>query len=285
MTPEDFAVALKNLPADTAITAEHILAILSVLKPNAKVESNYSQWDSEKLIDQKILADWIGESESTIEKWRKKAEGPIITYKNKKVAYMVKDVRDWLYGNQYASPAEHRQAKQKELLDSMGLRAFAGMEFDTVFSTIYVDDKPVPFFESIYEENNITGYETLWAEKNSLASWFLSVLELDIDIDTIISELESKVNDGLDINSTQSFIKNNQLYTENFGHIVARQQTKSFEDYKLLVSALFNLGLDFTQQNSDGLTAIDLAKQNNNENLIRMINSKTLFEKLNTTLP
>lgn len=282
MTPEEFAAVFKKLLPDTTMTPEHLLAALPIL--NA-AEQNYEEWSGEKLINQKVLSEWIDETESNLEKLRKRGEGPQITYKNKKVAYMVKDVRDWLYSNQYQSPAEHRDGKRKELLESMGLRAFFGMEFDTVFPTIYIDYQPRPFFESIDEELNITGYEVLWAEKDSLTSWYLSVCELGIDIDAIISELEKRVNDGLDINAPQSFIKNNEAYSACFSHIIAKQKMESFQEYALLINTLFKLNVDFTQTNSNGETAIDLAKQCGNENLVKMIESKALFDKLNEMLP
>ena len=256
---------------------EHLIAILSSLPsnlPSAQINVLYSTWDKEKVINEQALAEWIGVSVKTLRAWRLLGKGPQFEKLEKKlVGYQVGTIREWLKSRKVQSTTEADTLK------------FGGMEFDTVFPTIYIDYQPRPFFESLDEELNITGYEVLWAEKDSLASWYLSVCELGIDIDAIIGELEKRVNDGLDINAPQSFIKNNEAYTACFSHIVAKQKMELFQEYALLINTLFKLDIDFTQTNSNGETAIDLAKQCGNENLVKMIESKALFDKLNEMLP
>lgn len=256
---------------------EHLIAILSSLShdlPSAQINVLYSTWDKEKVINEQALAEWIGVSVKTLRAWRLLGKGPQFEKLEKKlVGYQVGTIREWLKSRKVQSTTEADTLK------------FGGMEFDTVFPTIYIDYQPRPFFESLDEELNITGYEVLWAKKDSLTSWYLSVCELGIDIDAIISELEKRVNDGLDINTPQSFIKNNEAYTACFSHIIAKQKMESFQEYALLINTLFKFNVDFTQANSNGETAIDLAKQCGNENLVKMIESKALFDKLNEMLP
>lgn len=47
------------------------------------------------LIDQKTLSIWLGESESTIEKWRRKSgDGPDPIFKKGKISYRVGTVKE-----------------------------------------------------------------------------------------------------------------------------------------------------------------------------------------------
>ncbi len=101
MTPSDFQEQLSQLPSDTPITAQHILAILAALQPKPARDQNYSQWDNQKIIDQDTLAEWLGESPRTIEKWREvPGKGPaFIKRQGKNVRYREEDVRNWFKKN------------------------------------------------------------------------------------------------------------------------------------------------------------------------------------------
>jgi hypothetical protein len=279
MTPNDFLGQLSQLPPDTPITAQHLISILAILTENgtpsggeSKDSKYYYSLDREDLVNEVELAKWINRSVQTLKNWRVIGKGPKFT-KDGGVNYRVGTVIDWI------------RNKEAQSTTQADFRKFGGMEFDTVFPTIYIDFEPKPFFESLDEESTITGYEVLWAEKGSLSSWFLSVMELGIETDTIISELEKRVQNGLDINSTQSFLKNNQPFSETLAHIIAKIKMDSFEENRLLINALFTMDIDFKQVNSDGLTAIEIAKQYHNDNLVKMIESKALFDKFNEILP
>ena len=287
MTPEVFKQQLQSLPPNTPITAEHILAILSVLSPSNVQPSDqaYSTWDSGKLINQKVLAEWIGESESTIEKWRKLQKGPIATYKGKKVIYEVGAVRDWLKSNTHKSTAEHRQSKNDEIAKSMGLSNFGSIEYDSVFATIYINDIATPFFETIrdneedYLEMEFTGYQVVWTEKDSFASVLLSGYELKIEAEKIVDEILRIVDTGTPINKLQTVLINNQAHSINLTHLIALN-TYEFDQYTLLIKDLYNAGLDFHLKDNHNQTSLDIANTNNNSHLVNMINSFDLHKKL-----
>lgn len=285
MTPEDFKSRLSNLPPDTPITAEHIVAIFSAMIDNPKIDENYSQWDSDKLINQTVLAQWLGESESTIEKWRrKKGDGPDPIFKKGKVSYRVGAVREWLDKITYKSIGEYQAAKSKEKLNKLGLKSFT-TEYDSVFPSIYLNHIATPFFDTIrdneddYLEMNITGYQTVWTEKDSIASLYLSSHELNIEVDKIIEELlRLKVN-GTDLNKLETILINNQAHSINLTHLIALN-TYDYDQYTILVKELYSNGLDFHTIDSNGKTSIQLAEENNNMHLCNMINSFDLYKKL-----
>jgi hypothetical protein len=146
MSPEQFQQQLAELPADTPVTAQHILAMLEILRNASKPQTiaqapkdqNYSKWDDQKVIDQDTLAEWINESPSTLEKWRMTNNtGPQATYKKKRVGYQVGKVREWLNQNTHDSNVQHQHAKQAELQAALTGKKikklfYMGMEWDDV---------------------------------------------------------------------------------------------------------------------------------------------------------
>jgi len=90
---------LKTLPPETPSSAAHLLAILEAIKGGTSepaTEQNYSQWDDQRYIDEKTLADWIGEAVPTVKSWRSKGTGPQYLSNPKNVRYQVGHVREWL---------------------------------------------------------------------------------------------------------------------------------------------------------------------------------------------
>lgn len=286
MTPEQFKYHLSSLPADTPITAEHIITILSSLGNTPKIDENYSQWDKDKLINQKVLADWLGESESTIEKWRrKKGDGPDPIFKKGKVSYRVGAVREWLDKKTHGSIGEYQESLRKEKMTKLGLKAFSSTVYGSVFPTIYSNDIAYPFFESFNEELDITGYQTIHAEQDSLAEWLLSVNDLNIDPHSIISELHNRVEEGEDINALQNLMINGVEVQYSLSHLIAGFNVSNFEHYSYLVQGFLDVDLNFRQKNSNNETALDFADNHGNNALIKMINSYELYIKLNNELP
>ncbi|SDK24166.1 hypothetical protein SAMN05192566_0773 [Methylophilus rhizosphaerae] len=288
MTPEHFKEQLLSLPPDTPITAEHILAILSVLEPN-KVKSKtndqaYSTWDDGKFINQEVLAEWIGESESTIEKWRKLQKGPNATYKGKKVIYEVGTVREWLRRNTHSSTAENRQSKETELAKSLGL-----MKFGSVFPSIYIDNVATPFFETIrdneddYLEMNFTGYQTIWAEEDSMASLYLTSHEQHEEAEKIIEDLLNLLSNGTDLNELQRVLINGQAHSVNLSHLVA-VNTLEHQQYTALVNDFYSNRLNFHALDSNGKTSLQLAEEVGNTHLLNMIKSFDLYTKLQSKI-
>lgn len=277
MTPNDFLGQLSKLPPNTPITAEHLISILSILSKDTQeatstIQNEYSHWDREKLIDEKTLANWLNKNVKTIQDWRWKGKGPKFIKDEGGVNYRVGTVIDWIHS---------REVKSTTQADTL---KFGGYEFDSVFPSILINDIAFPFFETIkedetdYDEMNITGYELLWTENNSLSSIYLSNLELEIDSQLLIKQFSDLKANGTDLNAPQTILMNGDIKTINLSHLIA---AKPYKDEVLggLIIELSELGLDFKAHNSNGLTSLEIAK-----NLLfnRVIDSINLHNELKT---
>ncbi len=113
MTPSELLYILDRLPADTPMTVEQVVNLLSSLQP-AKTEPDhkeaYSAWDNDKLIDTKTLAVWIGERPELLARWRYEGKGPKFISKPRYISYRVGDVRKWLNSRtvQSTTEADHK---------------------------------------------------------------------------------------------------------------------------------------------------------------------------------
>jgi hypothetical protein len=97
MQPSEFLAVLKSLPADTPLTATHIAALLETLSPVLQnpASVDLDSLPASRLIDETMLADWLGESVSSLQKWRVSGNGPKFVKNPKSVRYRVGGVRDW----------------------------------------------------------------------------------------------------------------------------------------------------------------------------------------------
>ena len=115
MTPGELLSILKSLPAETPMTVEEVVNLLSSLQPS-KTEPDhqeaYSTWDNDKLIDTKTLAARIGERPELLSRWRVEGKGPKYISKPRYVSYRVGDVRKWLISRtvQPTTEADHKLA-------------------------------------------------------------------------------------------------------------------------------------------------------------------------------
>ena len=272
MTPEDFQKQLSELPPDTPVTAEHILVMLEILKNGSKPnpvaqepkDKNYSQWDSQKVIDQDTLAEWINESPSTLEKWRMTNNaGPQATYKKKRVGYQVGKVREWLNQNTHDSSIQHQHAKQAELQAALSGKKIKklfsfGMEWDQVEPLIFIDNEPRPYFSTFDDELNITGYEVRWSQSESLAYWFMD--QLKSYPDKAVDRLEVRGN----INEMSLYLVDGEVQKRNLAHTVATIPFDSEVKYQELIFDLLYLGVDFKAVDEQGRDAVTLAEHENN---------------------
>lgn len=257
MTPNDFLGQLSKLPPNTPITAEHLISILSILskdtqETSSSVTEDYSKWDREKLIDEETLAKWINKNIQTLRDWRCKGKGPKFVKDSRTVNYRVGTVIDWIHS---------REVKSTTQADTL---KFAGYEFDSVFPSISINDIAYPFFETIredeadYDEMNITGYEVLWTENNSLSSIYLSNLELDIDERMLLSKFTELKANSTDLNTPQTILNNGAIQTLNLSHLIGLKPYKD-ESLSGLMIGLSELGLNFKATNNDGLTSADIS--------------------------
>lgn len=110
---------LKNIPEDTLLTTEHIKGLVQVLQPllNEKKqykETDYDAFPNSKLINEKMLSDWLCESVSTIQKWRAKGIGPkFVKSTTGSVRYKVGTIRAWIDSHVYVSTTEYDYRNRK----------------------------------------------------------------------------------------------------------------------------------------------------------------------------
>lgn len=278
MTPNDFLGQLSKLPPNTPITAEHLISILSVLTTQeidtVKTTDEYSHWDREKLIDEKTLAKWINKNVQTLRNWRGLGKGPKFIKDSKSVNYRVGTVIDWLKSREVQSTTQADTLK------------FGAYEFDSVFPKISIDNIAYPFFETIredeadYDEMNITGYEILWTENNSLSSIYLSNRELDIDSQLLIKQFSDLKANGTDLNTPQTILINGEIQTSSLANLIALNPYKD-ESLSGLMIGLSELGLNFKATNNEGLTSADISS---NELFKKVVNVIDMNKQLNELL-
>ncbi len=285
MSPSDFMSQLNSLPSDTPLTIEHISAILEVLQvkkePEKASDQNYSSWDDLKVIDQITLGEWINESPKTLEKWRMNKTGPQATYKTKRVGYQVGHVKDWLKKNTHASNIAHQTVKQDELNAALtGKRVrkfeFNGMEWDNVEANIYVDERPLPFFESLEEGMNVTGYEVRWSQSDSLASRFIHQLTTNPVALFDVADV--------DWNELNHFLVDGKIQTRTLAHVLATEGLESHQFYSDSIFDLLKEGMDVELKTESGKTAVELAEHVGNEVFTKAVSSFNLWKKLEASL-
>ena len=261
MTPTEILFKLKNLPSDTPITAEHIIAILGALQApqiTSKQDASYSTWDNDKLINTETLAEWIGEIPSRLNKWRVDGVGPKFISKAKHIAYRVGDVRDWIASRTVQSTT------QADRLSFMSA-------FDDCFvePTIFHDEQPYSLLESIElfsesnGETNITGFEVL-VTSNPLATDYLNG-----NLDSILKTDN--------INQPLSYYINGALQDGTLAHLIAKKIVDGLNEY---LPGFLDMGLDFSKQDASGKTA----KEYGNDYLNNFLSKRELMLKLTNKL-
>lgn len=262
MTPTELLFKLKNLPSETPITAEHIIAILGAMQAPQTVNHQagaYSTWDNDKLINTETLAEWIGEIPSRLNKWRVDGVGPKFISKAKHIAYRVGDVRDWIASRTVQSTT---QADRLSFVSA----------FDDCFvePTVYHDQQPYSLFESIAlfgndDETTITGFE-LFITKDHLAS-----LYMQCNFDAL---------DGVEnINERQIYFINGIEQQGNLAHVIAQHTQKDMQEW---LPSLLNQGLDFSAKDNNGKTAFEHADESIKNYLSKRDLMLKLSEKLET---
>lgn len=131
-----------------------------------------------------MLAEWLGESVSPLQKWRVSGSGPKFVKNPKSVRYKVGDVRDWIGHNtvQSASEATTPLSRFGDMWDG----------FDDPVPAIIVNKVPMGFFRSLDAVEDPSGYTWVAAERenpatfrdaltNPLAGQFAYLLKVDCD--------------------------------------------------------------------------------------------------------
>ena len=132
------------------MTAIHIAAILETLSGNLKLKANtdFDSLSQSKLIDEEMLADWLGESPSTLQKWRVKGGGPQFVRLPKSVRYSVGAVRDWIETHTVSSTSEaHVKGLTKfETDEDFGKQSSSFLD---LYPVIIYENKYLGFFRSL----------------------------------------------------------------------------------------------------------------------------------------
>lgn len=278
MTPNDFLGQLNQLPPDTPITAQHLVSILSILgsannEPLPPQKTKYSELDREDTITEEELAQWINKNIQTLRNWRVDGKGPKFIKDLRSVNYRVGTVIDWI---------KSREVQSTTQADTL--------KFGSVFPTIYINEIATQFFETIreneddYLETNFTGYQTIWAEENSMASLYLTSHEQHEEADKIIADLLNLLSNGADLNELQTVLIGSHEHSINLSHLVA-VNTLEHQQYTALVNDLYSNGLNFHALDSNGKTSLQLAEEAGNTHLLNMINSFDLYTKLQSKIP
>lgn len=167
MIQPEFLYKLKQLPADMLITANHIVAILDTVASLIDKASgiDFDALPNSKLIDEDMLADWLSESSSTLQKWRVKGGGPNYVRGPKSVRYSVGAVRDWIDSRTVKSTTESyaKGLSKLEILNNSTL-----MSPETIqIPLMIVDNRLTDFFCSFDSEINITDHTILSLKTSS----------------------------------------------------------------------------------------------------------------------
>lgn len=260
MTPSELFFKMKNLPADTAITAEHIIAILGAMQAPqiiAKQDASYSTWDNDKLINTDTLAEWIGEIPSRLKKWRVDGIGPKFISKAKHVAYRVGDVRDWIASRTVQSTTQ---------ADSLSFAT----AFDSCFvePTIYHQQEPYTLFGSIElfntnGETSITGFEVFMTQDPLVKAYMQG------DFEAV---------EQADLSKEATWFINGKEQHGSLAHVIAKHTAEDFPDW---LPPLLEHGLNFTAKDSNGMTAFDCA----DDHLKNYLTKRTMMVSFNTKFP
>lgn len=307
---------IKQLPKETPLTAEHVLAILEWAEKSRQEPSK----SESKLLDENELAQWIDEPVSSIQKWRVSGKGPKFIKKPKGVGYRVSDVEKWLDERTVSSTSEASMRgigflttipvfthmveglpKQLSLVRSLATEqapeSFSFLEFSAKMMTAVHE----PLMQSLAvtnEEASRLATKELLADFN-VGYWFYTYCLNNGfcrgDKGRLLEALELLIDRGADINST--FQGAQASYT--LAHVMADcHGTKFFVDftgchrtYEEVLIFLLDKGLDPYSKDENGTTPLDIAEEIESNTGLgtsmfrRVFKSWDLNRRLNNELP
>lgn len=326
MQPSEFLAVLKSLPADAPLTPMHIAALLETLSPILKNPApvDLDSLPSSKLIDETMLADWLGESVSSLQKWRVSGNGPKFVKNPKSVRYRVGDVRDWIAQNTVQSTSE-ATTRLSRFGDMWG-------GFDDPVPAIIVNNVPTDFFRSLDAVEEPSGYTWVAAERSHpatfqdalthpLAGRFAYLLEADCGaasrlahdhpellagfrpeewfFDRVFPQLPGSelarllpafrffVDKGLSLNTTTQFRLSEQAITASIPHLLTAITTSGPGDgntFTAFTIELLQAGLDVDMPDEDGRSALQVARDTGFSLYPKCVNAYRLHLKLSGEL-
>ncbi|UZF16159.1 helix-turn-helix transcriptional regulator [Ralstonia pseudosolanacearum] len=273
MTPDEFIFKLKNLPPDTTLTPNHLIAVLETISHSmGKGEDGIDSYPDSKLISEEALAEWIDESISTLQKWRVSGKGPKFIKKPKNIAYRVGDVRDWLDNLTVSSTAEsHVRLHRLEGI-------FDGDFFKpTPLMICSTQAEPLPFFDSLIVppevmEGFVLEYvEYYSAPEENLASWLYNNMAAS-SLTDLHQPTKRALANGADPNKKAKRVIGDNLMEFGVADLLANFKGSDFGFGELVYLFLDN-GLDVSEV------------KDASEQFIRTFNAHHLHNKLEATLP
>ena len=273
MTPDEFIFKLKNLPPDTTLTPNHLIAVLETISHSmGKGEDGIDSYPDSKLISEEALAEWIDESISTLQKWRVSGKGPKFIKKPKNIAYRVGDVRDWLDNLTVSSTAEsHVRLHRLEGI-------FDGDFFKpTPLMICSTQAAPLPFFDSLIVppevmEGFVLEYvEYYSAPEENLASWLYNNMAAS-SLTDLHQPTKRALANGADPNKKAKRVIGDNLMEFGVADLLANFKGSDFGFGELVYLFLDN-GLDVSEV------------KDASEQFIRTFNAHHLHNKLEATLP
>ena len=289
---------LKSLPPETPLTACHVAAIIQSL---TTAEPDYEALPGSKMLDEQALANWLGESPSTIQKWRVKGGGPKFVKLPKAVRYQVKAVRDWIEGKTVSSTTEATIKGLSRLESSFPVMRYADGHEAAFFQSFEEEAEPVSYrlvtvAMMLPSREQLTALDSLSRQQpaapdivqgTDIASWFLvncfigGFCESQINFRNVFSGF---VKAGGNLNATSRVnlaILLVDRTKDDSGPPLPMLQDCPAKHIDLLREAL-HLGLDVDCPRSDGQTARSLASPESN--FIGTVAKIELSEKLDSVL-
>lgn len=302
------AEILKALPPDALLSAGQLLAIVEAAKqnfPEPAKEQNYSQWDDQRFIDEKTLADWIGEAVLTVKSWRSKGSGPQYLSNPKNVRYQVGHVRDWLKKRTVANTSE-ASVKGLRTYFVEGSTAFPvftypdGLKLSLEASISHEEEHPEATPKSFRIVNMGNTMEDMAelseclikdlprasellknkAQSFDVAYWFYhqAIFGKLTNHQPFIQAIYLLLKNGMDINTA------NNLSGYSLAHVLGLNQWcfDHPQHYKEFVHSLLEEGLDLDKLDNQSMSALDYAEEDGP--LINIHNSMSLAGKLDSML-
>lgn len=149
MTPIEFLIRLRQLPASTPLSLPHVAAALEMLSSVLARRPNYDVGQRERWTGEAALAQWLGEPVATVEGWRLDATS--------KRRYRLGAVIDWLNGHRVALPDSDTDTDE----DAARIDEVC---WTSVIPALEVDAHLIGFFRSLNLETEPTAYALLQAD-------------------------------------------------------------------------------------------------------------------------
>lgn len=269
MNSDELLFKLGNLDPDTPLTAKDLIAVIEALKP-VKSEKQTRVMDTDAVLSTEQVADWIGESVHTLEKWRVIGGGPKFIKKPKNIGYKSSEVKKWLDNLTVSSTAEFRTK----------IRKLEGFMFASSTPLMIYGDLRVDFFESLAMSEEPDGFLLVSNEyydlpQNNLTAWIADQLP-NVSLAQLLAQVEEFIALGGDLNQVSARLIGDELQTYTTAHVLATYEGNDPE-FPSFATALLEQGMKVDIANNEGQTALDI---HTNDLFRQAVNAYNLHGKL-----